>query len=318
MLLPLLASAVLPACGSSESANAPHGQALASDPRSSETGVLLSQSQVKSVTVQPVGIYSFPLEKEAVGTIGFEESLPVIQAEAALLAAAANFDLTTKELARVKGLASDNGLSARELEQATADQQAAASTLRAARDSVRALGKTDADIDRMIATREMPSPVVRGPTKWVLAHIVESDSPFIHIGQAITAKVMALRGRAFAGRISRVYANVDPDTHRVAIRCEVADPRNELRPGMLVDALIRVREPIAAVAMPANGVVREGDGSMTAWVTTDYRHFSQRRLELGLRRDGRIQIVSGLQRGELAVTENAVFLSNMLQAPPSD
>jgi cobalt-zinc-cadmium efflux system membrane fusion protein len=57
---------------------------------------------------------------------------------------------------------------------------------------------------------------------------------------------------------------------------------------------------------------------MTAWVTTDRQRFSQKIIETGLRRDGRVQILEGLQRGELAVTDGAVFLSNMLQAPPSD
>jgi cobalt-zinc-cadmium efflux system membrane fusion protein len=57
---------------------------------------------------------------------------------------------------------------------------------------------------------------------------------------------------------------------------------------------------------------------MTAWVTTDRRQFVQRVIETGLRADGQVQILAGLQQGELAVTDGAVFLSNMLQAPPSD
>ena len=76
--------------------------------------------------------------------------------------------------------------------------------------------------------------------------------------------------------------------------------------------------PAQSIAIPANGVVREGDGTMTAWVTTDRRHFSQRIIKTGLRRDGRVQILAGLQRGELAVSDGAVFLDNMLQAPPTE
>jgi multidrug efflux pump subunit AcrA (membrane-fusion protein) len=44
----------------------------------------------------------------------------------------------------------------------------------------------------------------------------------------------------------------------------------------------------------------------------------QRIIQTGLRQDGQVQILEGLQRGELAVVDGAVFLSNMLQAPPSD
>jgi len=70
--------------------------------------------------------------------------------------------------------------------------------------------------------------------------------------------------------------------------------------------------------MPANGVVREPDGSMVAWVTTDRRHFVQKIIKTGLRTDGQVQILEGLQRGELVVSDGAVFLSNMLEAPPTD
>ena len=129
---------------------------------------------------------------------------------------------------------------------------------------------------------------------------------------------MAYPDRVFKGKVSKIYAAVDPNTHRVTIRSEIADPKNELRPGMLANFVIRVQHPVEATAIPANGVVREADGTMTAWVTTDRHHFVQRVVKTGLRRDGQVQILDGLQRGELVVTDGAVFLSNMLEAPPTD
>jgi membrane fusion protein, heavy metal efflux system len=53
-------------------------------------------------------------------------------------------------------------------------------------------------------------------------------------------------------------------------------------------------------------------------VTVDRHHFSQRTVGTGERSDGWVQIVEGLEPGELVVTDGAVFLSNMLQAPPGD
>ena len=73
-----------------------------------------------------------------------------------------------------------------------------------------------------------------------------------------------------------------------------------------------------STAVPVTSVVREGDGMMTAWVTTDRHRLSQRVVKIGLQQDGRYQILEGLHPGELVVTEGGVFLSNMLQAPPSD
>ena len=100
------------------------------------------------------------------------------------------------------------------------------------------------------------------------------------------------------------------------VRCEIADPKDELRPGMLASFVIRVQDPVESVAVPVKGVVRNGDGTMAAWVTEDRKRFTQRIIQLGLQKDGRYQVLEGLRPGELVVTEGAVFVSNILNAPP--
>jgi cobalt-zinc-cadmium efflux system membrane fusion protein len=275
------------------------------------------------------------------------KSPDLIQAESNLIGAAAAFDLTNKELLRVENLP---GVSQREKEQAISDQQTADGALRAAQDAVLVFGKSSGEVDQMIASRKIdPALVVRSPiagkvtafnapagllvqpgnppapysvanvtAKWMLANVPESDSAFFQLGQSVAVKVMAFPDRTFKGKVSKIYETVDPNTHRVTIRSEVTDPNDELRPGMLANFVIRVRGPVAATAIPANGVVREPDGTMAAWVTTDRRRFSERIIKTGLRIGGQVQILDGLQRGELVVTDGAVFLSNMLEAPPSD
>ena len=346
----------------------------------------LSSSQLNSIKIEPVGSYVFPVEKETVGNISFADDLSVqvfpsyqgkiikslvelgdevqkgqplytidspdlIQAESTLIGAAAALELTSKELARAKDLYTTNvGVPQRELEQAISDEQTAEGTLKAARDAVRVFGKSESEIDQIIASRRIdpvlvvPSPIsgqitaFNGPPgllvqpgnppapytvanvaiKWMLAEVVESDIPLFHVGQLVQVKVMAYPDRVFHGKISKIYAAVDPDTHRATIRSEITDPRNELRSGMLANFVIRVQKPVEATAIPANGVVREADGTMTVWVTTDRHHFVQRVVKTGLRTDDQVQVLDGLQQGELVVTDGAVFLSNMLEAPPID
>jgi cobalt-zinc-cadmium efflux system membrane fusion protein len=166
----------------------------------------------------------------------------------------------------------------------------------------------------------MPAPyaVADVEIKWMLANVMESEIPLFQLGQPVQVHVISYPDRVFLGRVSKIHETVDPDTHRVTIRSEIADPNDELHPGMLANFIIRVHDPVEATALPANGVVRESDGTMTAWVTTDRRHFVQRTIKTGLRENDQVQILAGLQRGELAVTDGAVFLSNMLEAPPSD
>ncbi len=281
-----------------------------------EASVELSPSQLSAITIEPVGTHRFSLHEEAVGTIGFDEDPAIVQAESTLVAAAATFVLTRKTLARARQLYGANGgVAQRELEQAVSDHQAAAAALESARDALRALGKTGAEIDRLISSGRIGSAPA---TKWAVAKVAESDSPLLRLGQPVVVKALAYPDRAFDGTISKIYATVDPNTHRVTIRCPIADPGDALRAGMLASVSIRVQGPLEATALPTNAVVREGDGTMTAWVTTDRHRFVQRPLRLGLQADGQYQVLDGVQRGELAVTDGAVFLSNLLNAPPSD
>jgi cobalt-zinc-cadmium efflux system membrane fusion protein len=383
----MVCAGLLMRSGSGQPANShpPPGPGSATNSSAAEATVDLAPGQLNAIKIEPVGTYLFPVEKEAVGNIDFDDDLSVqvfppyqgkilktfvelgddvqkgqplytiespdlIQAESALIGAAATLELTDKELARAKELYGTNGVSQRETEQAASDQQTAEGALKAARDAVRVFGKTEAEIDRIIATRKIdPALVVSSPVtgqltfmsappgllvqpgngpapysvadiavKWMLANVTESDSPLYHEGQPVEVKVMAYPGRVFKGKISKIYVTVDPNTHRVTVRSEIADPKHELRPGMLANFVIRVREPVESVAIPMNGVVREGDGTMTAWVTTDRRRFLQKAVKLGLQRDDRYQVLEGLQRGELAVADGAVFLSSMLHASPTD
>lgn len=171
-----------------------------------------------------------------------------------------------------------------------------------------------------------PDSTAKSLTKLLVANIQESDSPLIRVGQPVEAKAEAYPDRTFDGKVSAsghtVYDSggnpaIDPNTHRITVHCDIADPQNELYPGMLADVAIQVQEPVESIAIPANGVVRKGDGTMTAWVTTDKQRF-ERTVKVGLQQDGYDQITDGLKPGELVVTDGAVFISNILYAPPTD
>jgi len=341
--------------------------------------VALTQAQLAFVKVEAASEREFPMEKTAVGSIDFNEDMTVqvftpyqgrivglfakvgddvrkgqtlftidspdlLSAESNLIATAGVLQLTSHNLDRLRDLYTTRAVSQKDLEQAISDQQTAEGALRAARDSVRLFGKTDAEIDRIIAERiadsklVVPSPITgritarnaapglfvqpgNAPapysvaditTMWMLANVAEADSPAFRVGQEVKVSVLAFPDRVFAGKISTIGASVDPATRRVLVRSEINDPQHVLRSGMFANFVIRVGEPARSPAVPHDGVVREGDGTMTVWVTTDRRHFVKRTVTVGLRHDGYDQILTGLKAGELVATEGALFLSNAL------
>jgi len=51
--------------------------------------------------------------------------------------------------------------------------------------------------------------------------------------------------------------------------------------------------PTQSPGVPPGAIVREGDGTMTAWVTSDGKRVGKRRVKVGLQQDGFAQIVGG-------------------------
>jgi membrane fusion protein, heavy metal efflux system len=350
-----------------------------SNPPPPAQSVELTEKQMASVKVESVGEHDFPIVKTAVGSIDFDEDMTVqvftpyqgriislfaklgddvkkgdilftidspdlLQAESTLIAAAGVLELTTRNLERLRELYKTRAIAQKDLEQAVSDQQTAEGALRAARDAVRIFGKSDTEIDQIIAKRLAdPTLVVASPidgritarnaapgllvqpgnppapysvadisTMWMLANVAESDIPAFHLGQAVKVSVLAYPGKLFEGRISTIGSTVDPNSRRMLVRSEIHDPNHELRAGMFTTFVIQTGDPERSLAVPLNGVVREGDGTMTVWVTTDRRHFIQRTVTIGIQNEGFRQVLDGLKPGELVATDGAVFLSNML------
>jgi membrane fusion protein, heavy metal efflux system len=280
-----------------------------------------------------------------VGDILFTIDSPdLLQAESTLLAAAGVLDLQKKTLARLVNLLKSGGSAQKDVDQSTSDEQTAEGNFKAARDAVRIFGKTDAEIDQVVEMRKVdstllvPSPisgriVARSAapgllvqpgnppapysvadlsTMWMLANVVETDAPAYKLGQDVEVRVPAYPDKVFKGHVTALGAMIDPNSHRQLVRSQIDDPEHLLRSGMYASFVIRVGEAMHSLAVPENGVVREGDATMSVWVTSDSRHFTKRTVTTGIAQDGWTQIRSGLSPNETVVMDGAVFLSNKL------
>ena len=349
----------------------------------------LNEKQVAAVKIETVGSATFVPQRNAVGNIDFNQNLLVqvftpyqgriieaypnvgdkvekdqvlftidspdlLNAELALIAAAGVLRLQNVTLVRAQKMKSFGGASQQAVDQSTSDQMTAEGALKSARDAVRIFGKTDAEIDDIIAKRKAdPRLIIKSPvagfvtarnaapglfvqpgaappsssssgatpplaiftigdlaTMWMFANVVENDAPLLRVGQEVKAHVVAYPDREFEGKVAVLGQSVDPNSRRVFVRTDVHDPEHLLRAGMLANFMILVGEPYSSTAVPDPAIVREGDGAMTVWITTDKRHFTRRTVKVGMDQNGFREIRDGLKQGELVVTDNAVFLSN--------
>lgn len=270
------------------------------------------------------------------------DSPDLVQAESTLISASGVLELTSKNLERQKNLFRQSAAAQRDLEQSISDQQAAEGAYKAARAAVKVFGKSEAEIDKIVSERKIdPALVVPSPisglitarnaapgffaqpgsppaiftvadtsTMWMLASVPEKDAPNLRVGQEVRATVAALPGKAFPGKIVTIGANIESNTRRVLVRSEIADPNHELRAGMFANFVIAIAPPKSALAVPLDGVVREGDGTMTVWVSADRHTFKKRVVKIGLIRDGYAEITEGLEPGQFVATDGSLFISN--------
>jgi cobalt-zinc-cadmium efflux system membrane fusion protein len=357
--------------------SAGEAKAAAGPEAGAEPVVELSESQLKAIKIEAAEMRVFPQEQGAVGTIDFNQELltqvftpyqgrilkaypsvgdrvqkdqvlftidspDLVQAESTLIAAAGVIELTSRVLERQKNLYKQNAAAQKDYEQAVSDQQAAEGAYHAARAAVKVFGKSEADIDKIVADRKIdPALVVPSPisglitartaapgllvqpgnplpvyivadmaTLWMLANVPEKDAPRLKPGQEVKATVPALPGRLFLGRIVTVGASVDPNTRRVLVRSEIADPNFELRAGIFATFTIELGPPKRALSISQDGVVREGDGTMTVWLAAGGGKFIKRIVKTGLVHDGFVEIEDGLKAGELIATGGALFIAN--------
>jgi len=273
------------------------------------------------------------------------ESPDLLSAESNLISAAGTLVQTDSALARAKKLYADKAIDQNDYETAVANQQSAEGALRAARDAVALFGRTPLEIDRIVATREVdralivksplagritarsaapgllvqpgntPAPysVADESTMWMLAEVPETDTVDIKVGEPVTASILALPGRVFAGKVTAVGASIDPNSRRLTVRSEIRNPNHELRSGMFASFCIRTGDSVQSPGVPLAGVVREGDGTMSVWVVGSDPHvFTHRSVKIGLQQDGYDQILEGVSSGDTVAVDGAIFLSNIL------
>ena len=352
---------------------------------SGELAVDLNEKQAASIKIGKVGSASFVLERQAVGNIDFNQNMltqvftpyqgriinayfnigdkvekdqvlftidspDLLAAESTLIAASGVLRLQNRTLTRAEKMKAFGGASQQAVDQSTSDQMTAEGALKSARDAVRIFGKTDEEIDKIVAERKAdPRLIVKSPmtgyvttrnaapgllvqpgvapppftvadlsTMWMFANVPEKEAPYLRVGQKVKARVAAYPDREFLGEVTVLAPSVDPNTRRMFVRSEIADPEHLLRAAMFANFTITVGNAVEATAVPQSAVVREGDGTMSVWVTKDRRHFIRKTVKLGQIQNDLDEIVEGLQKDEQIVTEGAIFLSNKLAGGAPD
>jgi multidrug efflux pump subunit AcrA (membrane-fusion protein) len=234
----------------------------------------------------------------AFGTVAAEaEPAEVRDARAQLAEAEARQRLAEQQLVRLEALARGAVAPRKELEAAHAEQASAVAAAARARQVLASFGS---DVGR--------TPLVAAET-WVIAQLMQTDVGRVQAGADARFAADAFAARRFDGQVDAAPAYVDPTTRTAPVRLRVRDPERVLRPGMTGAVTVAAGLSRSAVLVPAAAVVFDG-AQAVVFVEESAAHYVPHPVRLGVTRDGRIEITTGLTAGaRVAVTGAASLLS---------
>ncbi|MGQ5700915.1 efflux RND transporter periplasmic adaptor subunit [Sandaracinobacteroides sp. A072] len=125
-------------------------------------------------------------------------------------------------------------------------------------------------------------------------------------GLQIVASAAAFPGESFRGTIASIDPVIDPVTRAVTARAILPNPDLRLRPGMLMTVNIKAA-PRRALTVPELAVIGEGSGAYV-WKVDGGNQAMRADVRIGQRREGRVEILSGLEPGDRIVVEGTVKL----------
>ena len=131
--------------------------------------------------------------------------------------------------------------------------------------------------------------------------IPENYSAFMKKGLPVDVKISSYKNKIFQGEIDFVSSRINADTRSLLSRIKINNPDLELISGSLleVDVKFNLRN---SLSVPDTSVMVEGDKSYVYKITDD-NIANKIEVKTGIRNNKNIEIISGLNEGEIIVAE---------------
>ena len=126
--------------------------------------------------------------------------------------------------------------------------------------------------------------------------VPESAVPQVHLGSRVQVRVPTLN-RDLEGKVARFADALDQETRTMHTEVDVRNPNRSLVQGMYAEVSLVLAHKDSALTVPMQAVVRNG-AEATVLVVNGENRLEERRVQLGLESNNRIEIVSGLSEGE--------------------
>jgi|SRR5688572_16578384 len=153
--------------------------------------------------------------------------------------------------------------------------------------------------------------------------VPEISLSLVKDGQTLQITLDALPDRAYDGRVYAINPLIDANGRSIVIRAQVPNKDGRLRPGMFARVRLFTSQSKDSFVIPEESLFPVGDDKYVYKVVDSKA--TRQKVEIGQRREGRVEILNGLGAEDVVVTAGALKLregasvsiaNSAPQAPP--
>jgi len=131
--------------------------------------------------------------------------------------------------------------------------------------------------------------------------VPESYAPFIRKGLPVEVRVSSYKEKVFSGEIDFISSRINADTRSLLARIKIDNKDLELLSGSLLEITVKfnLRD---SLSVPDTSIMMEGEKSYI-YTVSDENIANKTEVEIGLRGDSKVEILSGVNEGDQIVAE---------------
>ena len=146
-------------------------------------------------------------------------------------------------------------------------------------------------------------------TVWVNAEVPEGVAAQVHPGNGVEVRTTTLPGIVFKGRVGAVLPDVNSETRTLKARIELANPRQQLVPGMFATVNFSPEAHKSVLLVPSEAVIQTGKRSVAIVAQADGK-FAPVDIVTGRESNGQTEIRQGLALGQKVIVSGQFLIDS--------
>ena len=144
---------------------------------------------------------------------------------------------------------------------------------------------------------------------WILAEVFERQSAWVKVGQPAEVSLSYQPGKIWQGKVEYIYPDLDPKTRTLKVRLRFDNPDEMLKPNMYANIMIFGGPTEDTVVIPIEALIRTGREQRVIVSQGDGR-FEARTVTAGIESGDYVEILQGIEEGELVVTSGQFLIDS--------